>query len=169
MTTALKIRDLAARVGEEIAVSPWVDMPQERIDLFAKAERVLAENGYARLLGAFADLDEGARKALLEAWSQPGALTGGLNYYRASPMYPPSAEDPGARKLQLKPGDFTVRVPTLVLWGERDTALLPGCIEGLGEVVPDLKLVRFPDASHWIAREQTARVIREIEAFTIHA
>jgi len=37
MKTALKIRDLESRVGQEIAVSPWVDMPQERIDLFAKA------------------------------------------------------------------------------------------------------------------------------------
>ena len=134
-----------------------------------KAERVLSENGYARLLGSFSDLDEGARKALLEAWSQPGALTGGLNYYRASPMYPPSAEDPGAKKLQLKPEDFVVKVPTLVIWGERDAALLPGCIEGLDAVVPDLKLVRVPDATHWVARERTTLVIREIEAFTIGA
>ncbi|MDA1117607.1 MAG: MaoC family dehydratase [Proteobacteria bacterium] len=37
MKTSLKIRDLESRVGQEIAVSPWVDMPQERIDLFAKA------------------------------------------------------------------------------------------------------------------------------------
>jgi len=37
MKTDLKIRDLENRVGQEIAVSPWVDMPQERIDLFAKA------------------------------------------------------------------------------------------------------------------------------------
>ena len=37
MKSALKIRELEHRVGEEIAVSPWVDMPQERIDLFAKA------------------------------------------------------------------------------------------------------------------------------------
>jgi pimeloyl-ACP methyl ester carboxylesterase len=134
-----------------------------------KAERVLAEDGYRRLLASFADLPEAERLALVEAWSQPGALTGGLNFYRASPMYPPSAEDPGAAKLQLKAGDFMVKVPTLVLWGEQDAALLPGCIEGLGEVVPDLKLVRFPDASHWIARERTAEVIREIEAFTIAA
>ncbi|MEW6687718.1 MAG: MaoC family dehydratase [Pseudomonadota bacterium] len=34
---AVRIRELESRVGEEIAVSPWVDMPQERIDLFAKA------------------------------------------------------------------------------------------------------------------------------------
>jgi pimeloyl-ACP methyl ester carboxylesterase len=132
-----------------------------------KAERVLSENGYARLLGAFSDLDDNSRKALVAAWSQPGALTGGLNYYRASPMFPPSADDPGAKKLQLKAEDFIIKVPTLVVWGERDTALLPGCIDGLDQVVPDLKLVRVPEASHWIAREQTARVIREIEAFTI--
>jgi pimeloyl-ACP methyl ester carboxylesterase len=134
-----------------------------------KAERVLSENGYARLLGAFSDLDEGARQALIEAWSQPGALTGGLNYYRASPMYPPSAEDPGAKKLQLKPEDFVVKVPTLVVWGERDTALLPGCLEGLEQVVPGVRIVRVPDATHWVARERTALVIREIEAFTIGA
>lgn len=34
---ALSMQDLAARVGEEIAVSPWVDMPQARIDRFAAA------------------------------------------------------------------------------------------------------------------------------------
>jgi pimeloyl-ACP methyl ester carboxylesterase len=133
----------------------------------AKAERVLSENGYARLLDAFSDLDEEARQALVAAWSQPGALTGGLNYYRASPLYPPSDADPGAKKLQLKQEDFIVKVPTLVLWGERDTALLPGCLEGLEEVVPGVKIVRVPEASHWIARERTERVIAEIEAFTI--
>jgi acyl dehydratase len=35
--TALKIRDLESRVGQEIAVSPWVAIAQDRIDLFAKA------------------------------------------------------------------------------------------------------------------------------------
>ena len=35
--TTLSMQDLEHRVGEEIAVSPWVEMPQERIDLFAKA------------------------------------------------------------------------------------------------------------------------------------
>ena len=35
--SSVRIRDLEARVGQEIAVSPWVDIPQERIDLFAKA------------------------------------------------------------------------------------------------------------------------------------
>jgi pimeloyl-ACP methyl ester carboxylesterase len=153
----------------ELCHNPAQQKASEYMLLFrhAKAERVLAENGYARLLGAFSDLDEGARKALIEAWSQPGALTGGLNYYRASALYPPSAQDPGAKKLHLEATDFMVRVPTLVIWGERDTALLPGCLEGLEQVVPGVKVVRVPDATHWVARERTAQVIREIEAFTI--
>jgi len=118
-----------------------------------------------RLFAALAAVDPDV--VAIPGWSQPGALTGGLNYYRASPLYPPTADDPGPKKLQLKPEDFRVRVPTLVVWGERDTALLPGCLEGLDRVVPDLKLVRVPEASHWIARERTDLVIREIEAFTI--
>jgi pimeloyl-ACP methyl ester carboxylesterase len=155
----------------ELCENPAQQKASEYMNFFRlpKAERVLSENGYARLLAAFNDLDEESRKALVEAWSQPGALTGGLNYYRASAMYPPTAQDPGAKKLQLRREDFVVRVPTLVLWGERDTALLPGCIDGLETVVPDLRLVRVPEATHWIARERTDLVIREIEAFTIGA
>ena len=153
----------------ELCASPAQREASAYMTLFrlAKAERVLSANGFARLLAWFPGLDPDYRRGLLEAWSQPGALTGGLNYYRASPLYPPTADDPGPQKLQLKPEDFVVRVPTLVLWGERDPALLTGCLDGLEALVPDLKLVRVPEATHWIARERTERVIAEIEAFTI--
>lgn len=151
----------------ELTTNPAQQKASEYMNVFRlpKAERLLSENGYARLRAAFGHLDEGWCSELVEAWSRPGALTGGLNYYRASPLHPPTPDDPGAAKLDLRPEDFMVRVPTLVLWGEQDTALLPGCIEGLERFVPDLRLVRLPDASHWIVHEQTARVCREIEAF----
>jgi len=151
----------------ELSNNPAQQRASEYMNLFRlpKAERVLSENGYARLAGAFGHLDAAWRDELAQAWAQPGALTGGLNYYRASPLYPPTADDPGARKLQLKPEDFMVRVPTLVLWGERDTALLTGCLEGLGECVPDLRLRRVPDASHWIVHEKPGLVCSEIEKF----
>jgi pimeloyl-ACP methyl ester carboxylesterase len=80
-------------------------------------------------------------------------------------MYPATDGDPGAAKLRLEAKDFMVRVPTLVLWGERDTALLTGLLDGLGECVPDLRLVRVPDASHWIVHEKPGLVCSEIEAF----
>ena len=156
----------------ELVNNPAQQQASQYMLLFreSKAERVLSENGYARLLAAFAQfgddvMTDADRAAYVEAWSRPGALTGGLNYYRASPMYPPSAGDPGPAKLQLKAADFTVRVPTLVLWGERDRALLTGCLDGLEQCVPDLKIVRVPDASHWIVHERPALVASEIERF----
>ena len=151
----------------ELIRNPAQQKASEYMNLFRspKAERVLSENGYARLLGSFGHLSESWRRELVEAWSQPGALTGGLNFYRASPLYPPTRDDPGAAKLKLEPKDFAVRVPTLVLWGERDSALLIGCLEGLEECIPDLELVRVPEASHWIVHEKPDRVCSEIERF----
>ena len=35
--TAVSLRELESRVGQEVGVSPWVEISQERIDLFAKA------------------------------------------------------------------------------------------------------------------------------------
>ena len=136
-----------------------------------KAERVLAANNYARLLKMrFAGRAEGPaldadRAAYLEAWSQPGALTGSLNYYRASPLYPPTAADPGAAKFRLDPKDFVVRVPTLAIWGERDTALLPSILDGIEEWVPGIEVVRVPDATHWVMDEKPDLVNAEIRRF----
>ena len=151
----------------ELQNNPAQQKASEYMNLFRlpKAERVLSENGYARLLTAFGQLEEGWRRELVEAWSQRGALTGGLNYYRASPLHPAAPGDAGAKKLHFKPENFMVRVPTLVIWGERDTALLTGCLDGLEQVVPDLKLVRVPDATHWIVHEKPKLVCSEIERF----
>ena len=140
----------------------------------AKAERVLSENRFERLWRfAFSlgkpDFSEEDRAAYLEAWSQPGALTGSLNWYRASPLYPPSDADPGAAKLALEARDFMVRVPTLVIWGEEDKALLTGCLDGLEVCVPQLRVVRVPGASHWIVHERLDLVCSEIERFAAAA
>jgi len=47
-----------------------------------------------------------------------------------------------------------VRVPTLVIWGERDSALLASNLDGLDSVVPVLTVKRVPDGSHWIVHER---------------
>ncbi len=76
----------------------------------AKAERVLEANNYERLLKMFSRTADGHCALTDEeiplyraAWSQPGALTCALNLYRASPLYPPTPEDPGAAALKLDP------------------------------------------------------------------
>jgi pimeloyl-ACP methyl ester carboxylesterase len=58
-----------------------------------------------------------------------------------------------------------VRVPTLVIWGMQDTALRPGNLEGLDGFVPDLRICRIEDASHWVVEERPAEVNRLIREF----
>lgn len=128
------------------------------------AESMLSANNYAMLIqvvmgqglqtGVFNDAD---KEEYLKAWSRPGALTGGLNYYRASRLGPGSEA--------FVAGSTTVPVPTLVIWGEKDTALLPGNLDGLREYVPDLRIERIPDASHWVVHEKPAQVNALIRGF----
>jgi pimeloyl-ACP methyl ester carboxylesterase len=92
-------------------------------------------------------------------------LQGGLNYYRASPLRPATAQDPGASAVQIPPEALHIGMPTLVLWAQDDVALLPCLTEGLAQHVPDLKLVPIAKASHWVVHEKPGRVIREITAF----
>jgi len=100
------------------------------------------------------------------AWSQQGWPTSGLNYYRAAAIGPATPDGAPAN------GNYTphlteriVRVPTLVIWGERDPYLLPGNLDGLERYVPALTIRRVPDAGHWIVQEQPALVTTLIAAF----
>lgn len=160
--------------ARELRDNPAQQRASTYMNLFRsdKAERVLSENGCARLsrmtLDAWAANGGAAtpedREAYLSAWSQPGALTGGLNYYRASPLYPREAGDTDPLP-DPDPATFHVRVPTLVIWGERDEALLPGNLDGLERHVDTLQVVRIPDASHWVVHEQPRRVADLIRSF----
>jgi epoxide hydrolase 4 len=139
------------------------------------AEALLAENDFARLwpflegTGA-ADprhpgggwLTEAVRQQYREVWQ--AGLTGQLNYYRASPIRPPTAPDSPVMGLNLPPELVTVHIPTRVVWAEGDVALLPCLLDGLEAYVPKLQLQRVPAATHWIVHEQPQRVAQEIEA-----
>jgi pimeloyl-ACP methyl ester carboxylesterase len=139
------------------------------------SETRLAENDFARLEGFLTHphgaswFDAAERSAYHQAWSQPGALTGGVNWYRASPLHPATEAEPGAAGLSLDPAAFTVKVPTLVVWGEADAALRPGLLAGLDAVVPELRIVRLPEASHWLVHEAPERVVTEIRDFVLPA
>lgn len=114
-------------------------------------EALMRRNRWAPLRSA---LTNSARPGTFEgtlpfyraAWSQPGALTAALNWYRAAVRHAPSPSGP-----------LRVRVPTLILWGKRDRFLsrrmakpsLAHCDRG--ELV-------FLDATHWVQHEEAARV-----------
>jgi pimeloyl-ACP methyl ester carboxylesterase len=99
-------------------------------------------------------------------WSVPGAptadgtpshaMTGGCNFYRATPLHPPTKSEP-ARPLPPV-ADWQVGVPVRVIWGETDRALTTGLIDGLDQVCADLHVERIPEGSHWIVHEQPGRV-----------
>jgi pimeloyl-ACP methyl ester carboxylesterase len=134
------------------------------------AEARYAANDYALLWRSLAKAAEAGhltaadRAAFVRAWSEPGTLTGMFNWYRAMRMDPPKpGATPGA---QVYDDDaLTVRVPTLVIWGEQDTSLLPGCAEGLERWVPNVEVLRVPDGSHWIVYEKPAFVSETIRAW----
>lgn len=141
------------------------------------AEQRLSVNGFQPLTNIVFDgsakpeaYSEADRAAYLECWTRPGSLTGALNYYRAAPTGPPRDEAEGAATLaaleqMLASRSSTVEVPTLVIWGMRDTALLPGNLDGLEEYVADLRIRRVDDASHWVVNEQPETVNAAIRQF----
>jgi pimeloyl-ACP methyl ester carboxylesterase len=136
----------------------------------SEAEDILARDNYALLVnsilkdgierGYFTEED---KNAYVEAWSQPGALTGGLNYYRAAHLGSFAGERDDS--LSADPSLFTVRVPALVIWGEKDRWLLTGNLEGLEKYVPNLTIKRIPDGSHWVIHEKPALVNSYIREF----
>jgi epoxide hydrolase 4 len=140
------------------------------------AEKMLSANDYAGLVSAVlgAGLKNGVfteedKQEYIKAWSQPGALTGGLNYYRANHVGPPAGKDaPATGNFAVDPTALTVKVPTLVIWGEKDTALLTQNLDGLDQFVPQLTIKRITDGTHWVIHEKPAEVNADIRDF-IHA
>jgi pimeloyl-ACP methyl ester carboxylesterase len=142
----------------------------------AQAEAMMSANNFAMMQETILGegmregyISEADRKAYVEAWSQPGALTGGLNYYRAAEVGPggggPGAGGHDAFKMKHPATSFEVKMPTLVIWGERDPYILTGNLEGLERYVPKLTVERIPDATHWVVHEKPARVNELIRDF----
>jgi len=158
--------------GRELASNPAQQKASSYMLMFRspQAEATLSANNYATLvqgvLGSSKAFTEEDKKAYIEAWSQKGALTGGLNYYRAARVGPPqpgtAAPEAAGELLRL---GTAVKVPTLVIWGEKDRALLTGNLEGLDKFVPDLSIKRIPEGSHWVVHEYPEVVIGHIREF----
>ena len=124
------------------------------------AEKKLYEDDYRRLKKAvFEDMinktnfTEFDKEKYREAWSQPGALLGGVNYYRANTSF----------------DEWTgiIEVPTLVIWGMKDVALLPQQLEGLSDYVKNLKIIRSENSSHWITNDDFDLIVSSIKEFVL--
>jgi pimeloyl-ACP methyl ester carboxylesterase len=100
----------------------------------------------------------------LDQWGQPGAMTAMLNWYRASTLLVPAMDETPERPAFLDGPFPPLKVPTLVIWGLGDKALLPVQLEGLEALVPDLTLEKLEGVGHfapWEAPEIVTGAMRE--------
>lgn len=102
--------------------------------------------GNTKRKGGYNEFDE---KKYIEAWSQPGAITGGLNWYRA-----PVTNFYGE-----------IKVPTLVIHSMNDIFFTNKILEGLSDYVKDLKIVRIENSSHWVKIDAPELVVSSIKEF----
>ena len=180
-TAALTQDPRLAKLAIVNAPHPWlfqkalIDDPDQRaasqyMNVFRSpaTERMIDAKGFDwffdRSFSAHVDLaiippEERAR--YIADWSRPGALTAMLNWYRATGLAVPlPGEDMGLPAwMDQVP---KVRVPTLVMWGMLDPAILPGQLIGLEDWVDDLTIERLPDAGHfapWQAPHEVAEAL----------
>jgi pimeloyl-ACP methyl ester carboxylesterase len=130
---------------------PWLP---ERLLSLRRFEGLRQPLEHEARAGAFSpsDIDR-----YVEAWSQPGALTAMLGYYRATVR---------ARLRRESEELAPVTAPTLVIWGERDRHLGSELAEPHAADVPQLeRVVRVPTASHWVAHDEPELVSRLLIEF----
>lgn len=108
------------------------------------AEKILSANDFHEMVrglrnsakrNTFTDEDIDTYKA---AWSQPGALTAMLNWYRATFQFPPKM-----------PADPQVKVRALMMWGMKDFALTHRLARPSMDYCDEGNLILFPESSHW--------------------
>lgn len=119
------------------------------------------EHSFMRHLEA-KDVSAEERAAYLDEWRQPGALTAMFNWYRASPTDVPAMDDVIETTEFLDKPFPKLLLPTLIVWGVKDPALLPCQLEGIDEHVPNVNIVRIDDTGHfspWEAPEAVTKTM----------
>ena len=87
-----------------------------------------------------------------DAWARPGALTAMLGWYRALPRL--------ARRTPVR-----IPAPTLILWGDRDSALDASLAEDSLALCDHGAVHHIADATHWVHHERPAEVNERLSAF----
>jgi pimeloyl-ACP methyl ester carboxylesterase len=117
---------------------------------------------------------EDDRQAWIDAWSQAGSTTAGLNYYRANHRNPPFndrhpastiAHSCAAQEVTEGSKATVIKISTLVIWGMKDTAILAGHLSGLDKWVTNLSVKLYPDDDHWVMLEKGTQVAQDLRGF----
>lgn len=121
---------------------PWLPETLVHLNHWRAAVQTLKASGRADTFSE-ADFDR-----YREAWSQPGAYTAMLNWYRALVQ----------RRPNLPPASMRIAVPTLLIWGAQDVALGREMAQPSIDLCDDGRLVFIEEATHWVQHDEPARV-----------
>jgi pimeloyl-ACP methyl ester carboxylesterase len=106
------------------------------------------------------------RAQLLRDWEDREAAFAMINWYRASPLYVPTLDEPYAIPADKGPPPLPpLTIPTLVIWALDDLALPPENLEGLEELVPNMTLVKVPGCGHFVPWEAPGAVNAALDEF----
>jgi epoxide hydrolase 4 len=142
--------------ARELAKNPEQRKASAYFSLFTsdKAEATLSEKNFEKLqamIKPFASDQD--RREYAACWKR--GITGGLNYYRAAGLGAPAGGGAApAEIIPMKP----VTTPTMVIWGDNDTTLLTGNLDGLEQYVKNLTVKHIKDGSHWVVHEKPGLV-----------
>jgi len=120
---------------------PWIPETGMQQDNWRRAERSFRNTSK---INSFTDENILKYK---EAWSQPGAMTATINWYRAALRYQRPA-----------PKDPRIKVPTLMMWGMQDFALSHRMARPSMDYVDEGNLILFPEATHWVHLDEAEEV-----------
>lgn len=137
------------------------------------AEDRFSANNFSALFDQFGKFSDTGwmtarhRRDYVNAWSQPGALTAMLDWYRASPIHVPLPDEDtsGHSNPFADPEKTRVKPRHLLIWGEADRAMRPSCHADLATYCDDLTKVLIPDGDHWLVHTHRERIAQEIDAF----
>jgi len=137
---------------------PWLPEWMMRRGNYAPMRRMMKASS-GRNTFSDEDLDH-----YVKAWSQPGALTAMLNWYRA--MFRQVVRSLGKRDQQRPPR--RVQVPTLMLWGVKDIALIRQMAQQSIDLCEEGRLIYFENATHWVQHDEADGVSQIMASFFKH-
>ncbi len=111
-----------------------------KLDDFAALENALKDTTVEKDIFTAVDIAE-----YKKSWHEPFALTAMINYYRANIV---------KRFIGKSKPESKIKVPTVFIYGEKDQAILPETVKGIGEAVDaPFEEFRIPDSAHWVQNE----------------